>query len=149
MKGLNTMATIRVEKSKDYTIMCNHHLKDLNLSLKAKGLMSLVLSLPDGWNYSIKGLISICKESRDAVSNALKELETYNYLVRTRLQDEVTGRFSYEYVFYEILYSGFGHTVKRHAENQPQLNTNNKELNNKDKTDKINNPLKLRSKKVP
>lgn len=56
------MAVFRVERTRDYTVMCNHHLKDSNLSLKAKGLLSMMLSLPDEWNYTTRGLAAICKE---------------------------------------------------------------------------------------
>ena len=57
------MAVFRVERTRDYTVMCNHHLKDSNLSLKAKGLLSMMLSLPDEWNYTTRGLAAICKEN--------------------------------------------------------------------------------------
>ena len=60
------MAVFRVERTRDYTVMCNHHLKDSNLSLKAKGLLSMMLSLPDEWNYTARGLAAICKEGVDA-----------------------------------------------------------------------------------
>ena len=60
------MAVFRVERTRDYTVMCNHHLKDSNLSLKAKGLLSMMLSLPDEWNYTTRGLAAICKEGVDA-----------------------------------------------------------------------------------
>lgn len=69
------MAIIRVEKQKNYTVMSNHHLQDGNLSLKAKGLLSMMLSLPEDWVYSVEGLVSLCKEGRDAVRSALAELE--------------------------------------------------------------------------
>lgn len=61
------MAVFRVERTRDYTVMCNHHLKDSNLSLKAKGLLSMMLSLPDEWNYTTRGLAAICKEGVDAI----------------------------------------------------------------------------------
>ena len=66
----------RVNRTKDYTVMSNHHFKNKNLSLKAKGLLSLMLSLPDDWNYSIKGLVTLSKDGRDSVMAALKELES-------------------------------------------------------------------------
>ena len=69
------MAVYRVERTRDYTVMCNYHLKDKALSLKAKGLMSMMLSMPEEWNYSTRGLAAICKEGVEAVGNALKELE--------------------------------------------------------------------------
>ena len=71
---------IRVEKTKDYTVISNRHLKDTRLSLKAKGLMTMMLSLPDGtWELSIKGLTKICKDGKAAIMSALKELESAGY----------------------------------------------------------------------
>ena len=76
------MSVFRVEKTKDFTIMSNHHFKNKNLSLNAKGLLSLMLSLPDEWDYTIRGLASICKDGVDSISTALKELEAEGYLIR-------------------------------------------------------------------
>lgn len=70
------MAIIRVEKQKNYTVMSNHHLQDGNLSLKAKGLLSMMLSLPEDWVYSVEGLVSLCKEGRDAVRSAWRNWRT-------------------------------------------------------------------------
>ena len=78
------MAVFRVERTRDYTVMCNHHLKDSNLSLKAKGLLSMMLSLPDEWNYTTRGLAAICKEGVDAIGKTLKELELAGYIIRHR-----------------------------------------------------------------
>lgn len=75
------MATIRVHKTKNYTVMSNTHLRDKNLSLKAKGLLSVMLSLPDNWDYSIAGLVAICKENETAVKSALSELKDNNYVM--------------------------------------------------------------------
>ena len=69
------MAVFRVEKTKDFTVMSNHHLRNVSLSLKAKGLLSLMLSLPDDWDYTTKGLAHICKDGVDSISSAIKELE--------------------------------------------------------------------------
>ena len=69
------MAVFRVEKTKDFTVMSNHHLRNVSLSLKAKGLLSLMLSLPDNWDYTTKGLAHICKDGVDSISSAIKELE--------------------------------------------------------------------------
>lgn len=80
------MAVFRVEKTKDFTIMCNHHLRNKKLSLKAKGLLSLMLSLPEDWDYTTKGLAHICKDGIDAISTALKELEQQGYLTRERIR---------------------------------------------------------------
>ena len=73
------MAVYRVERTRDYTVMCNYHLKDKALSLKAKGLLSMMLSMPEEWNYSTRGLAAICKEGVEAVGNTLKELEKAGY----------------------------------------------------------------------
>ena len=66
------MAVFRVQRTRDYTVMSNYHLRDQNLTLKAKGLMSMMLSLPDEWNYTTRGLAAICKEGVDAIGSALK-----------------------------------------------------------------------------
>lgn len=70
------MAVFRIEKTRDYTVMSNHHLKDRTLTLKSKGLLSMMLSLPDEWNYTTRGLAAICREGVDSIGAALKELET-------------------------------------------------------------------------
>lgn len=80
------MAVFRVERIKDYTVMSNHHLRNKNLSLKAKGLLSQMLSLPDDWDYTLKGLAAINKESVDAIRTAIWELEDAGYVVRTRVR---------------------------------------------------------------
>ena len=80
------MAVFRVEKTKDYTVMSNHHLRNVALSLKAKGLMSLMLSLPEDWDYTLKGLACICKDGVDSISATIKELERHGYLSRKRLR---------------------------------------------------------------
>lgn len=94
----------RVEKTDNYTVMSNFHFRNKDMTLKAKGLLSLILSLPDGWDYSIKGLVAICKENETAVKSALKELKQFGYLEIKRLNPDKTdtGRFGYEYIIYEI-----------------------------------------------
>ena len=82
------MAIIRVQHTKDYTVMANFHLRDRNLSLKAKGVMSFMLSLPDTWDFSMEGLAICSKDGVDSVRSALKELEDSGYLVRSRARDE-------------------------------------------------------------
>ena len=94
------MTIFRVEKTKDYTVMANDHLKNKNLSLKAKGLLSLILSLPDNWNYSMNGLVAISKESIDGIRTALQELEKYKYIIRNRVRDE-NGQLRTLYSVYE------------------------------------------------
>ena len=80
------MAVFRIEKTRDYTVMSNHHLKDRTLTLKSKGLLSMMLSLPDEWNYTTRGLAAICREGVDSIGAALKELETHGYIRRTQLR---------------------------------------------------------------
>ena len=95
------MAVFRIEKTRDYTVMSNHHLRDQSLSLKAKGLLSMMLSLPEEWNYTTRGLASICKEGTDSIGSALKELERTGYIVRNRLRDSKGKILDVEYVIYE------------------------------------------------
>ena len=87
------MSLFRVHKTKDFTIMSNTHFKEREMSLKAKGLLSLMLSLPDDWSYNIKGLCALSKDGKDSVMSALAELEKFGYLTRTRETDS-KGRFS-------------------------------------------------------
>lgn len=93
----------RIEKTRDYTVMSNHHLREREMSLKAKGLLSVMLSLPDDWDYSIAGLVVICKEQESAIKTALKELQQFGYLqIRKLTPDKTsTGRFEYEYIVFE------------------------------------------------
>lgn len=122
-------ATFKVEKTKDFTVMSNNHLRNKNLSLKAKGLQSLMLSLPDNWNYTLKGLISICKDGQSSVTSALKELEEFGYLKRVRLHDK-SGKFAgWQYIVYETPY----------LEN-PNLDSPNTANPNSDKPN-LENPL--------
>ena len=95
------MAVFRIEKNRDYTVMSNHHLRNRSLSLKAKGLLSMMLSLPEEWNYTTRGLASICKEGTDSIGTALKELERTGYIVRNRLRDSKGKIMDVEYVIYE------------------------------------------------
>jgi hypothetical protein len=95
------MAVFRVERTKDYTVMSNHHLRDKSLSLKAKGLLSQMLSLPENWDYTLAGLAQINKESKDAISTAVRELEQQGYIRRHQSVD-AQGKFGKsEYVIYE------------------------------------------------
>ena len=94
------MSVIRTIKNENYTTMCNNHLRDKNLSLKAKGLLSMMLSLPDKWHYSVKGLEGICKESKNTINSVLNELEDNNYLVRRRRY--CNGKISeWEYIIFD------------------------------------------------
>ena len=95
------MAVFRIERTRDYTVMSNHHLRDKALSLKSKGLLSMMLSLPADWNYTTRGLAKICKEGVDAIGGALRELEAAGDIVRHQMRDR-QGRISdTEYVIYE------------------------------------------------
>lgn len=91
------MPVIRIDKTRDYTVMSNHHFRNRNLSLKAKGVMSLMLSLPDDWDYTVAGLATLSKDGLDSVRSALKELEREGYLKMERERDEKgkLGRASY------------------------------------------------------
>lgn len=94
---------VKSNREKGYIVMGNYHLKDRRLSLKAKGLLSLMLSLPNNWDYSILGLSSICVESRDTIRKILNELKVNKYLKVIETRDE-NGRFDYEYIIYEKPY---------------------------------------------
>ena len=100
-KGGYSMAVFRVEKTKNYTVMSNHHLRSKTLSLKAKGLMSLMLSLPEDWDYTTRGLAAISKEGVDAIGATLKELEKHGYLTRRRLRDSYGRVGDIEYTIHE------------------------------------------------
>lgn len=97
------MSVIRVNKTKDYTVMSNYHLRDKNLSLKAKGLLSQMLSLPEDWDYTVKGLCAINKENETAINSTLKELKEAGYLIVTKKMPDktATGRIEYTYDIYE------------------------------------------------
>ena len=81
------MAVFRIEKTRDYTVMSNHHLRNTALSLKAKGLLSLMLSLPEGWDYTTKGLARICKDGVDSICAGVRELEEQGYVIRERVRN--------------------------------------------------------------
>lgn len=125
--------------------MSNYHLRDKNLSLKAKGLLSFMLSLPDDWDYSLRGLVAICKESKDAIRSTLDELK-YNYYLKIEPSRGENGKFEYNYLIYEKPFKirlksrnppnmDFPYTDEPSTDNPPQINTNNKT----DKIDKTQN----------
>lgn len=135
------MSIVRVHKTGNFTVMSNYHFKEKSMSLKAKGLLSLMLSLPDDWNYSISGLVKLSKDGKDGVMSALAELEKFGYLSRTKLTNE-KGQFSgVEYNIYEqpqkdnpsaeIPKSANQNEEKANAEEPPQLITNELNINNK------------------
>ena len=133
------MSVFRIKKTKNYTIMSNHHLRDKKLSLKAKGLLSYMLSLPEDWNYSLKGLCTMNKENETAIRSALKELEENNYLERNKVRNN-KGLFEYDYIVYETPkkepHIEYPYMDIPYKDNQAQINTNNINTNNKDKIDK-------------
>jgi len=129
------MSVFRIEKNDNYTVMSNYHLRDRRLSYKAKGLLSFMLSLPDDWDYSINGLVSISKESIRSIRSILKELQDNNYLIINKVKNE-KGQFEYEYLIYEKPDIRFVDMDNPHMENDTQINTNNK-----DKHDKQINPI--------
>ena len=157
------MATFRVNKTSDYTVISNYHLKEKEMSLKAKGLLTLMLSLPENWDYSISGLASICSENETAIKTGLKELKKFGYLKISKIfPNKKRGNKKIEYV-YEIFEKPLDKRQKEQTteeqtlesqvvenqgvenlplesqavENQGQLNT--KELNtNKLNTNKLN-----------
>lgn len=95
------MAVFRIDKTKNYTVMANYHLRDTSLSLKAKGLLSLMLSLPEGWDYTTKGLACICKDGVDSICSTIKELENAGYVQRRRLRNELGHLTEVEYTILE------------------------------------------------
>ena len=97
------MSVIKVNKTKDYTIMSNTHFRERDMSLKAKGLLSLMLSLPSDWDYSVEGLVAICKENETAITSTLKELKMFGYLSVTKVMPNETqsGRIEYVYEIFE------------------------------------------------
>ena len=134
------MAVFRVNKTKNYTIMSNTHLKDRRLTLKAKGLLSMMLGFPEDWNYSIAGLVAICKENETAIKSALEELKKTGYLVVTKMMPNETnsGRIEYIYDIFEqpceLQEEGMQGVENLSVENPSQLNTkklNTKKLNKK------------------
>ena len=111
------MAVYRVNKNRSYTVMANFHLRDKNLSLKAVGLLSKMLSFNDGWKFSTRGLSAICKEGPDAILSALKELEKHGYLVRHRQRDDKGRMSSMVFEIYEEPQPDLPHTDNPHMEN--------------------------------
>ena len=95
------MAVFRIEKTRDYTVMSNYHLRDRSLSLKAKGLLSLMLSLPEDRDYTMKGLARICKDGIDSISGGIRELEAHGYLIRSRVRSANGQLGSIEYTILE------------------------------------------------
>ena len=115
------MAVFRIEKTRDYTVMANHHLRNTALSLKAKGLLSLMLSLPEDWDYTTKGLARICRDGVDSICATVRELEDAGYIIRERVRN-ANGRLgSIEYTILEQPRPP--EREKPEQENPAQLNT--------------------------
>lgn len=147
----NKMSIIRVNKNKNYTTMSNFHLKDKNLSLKAIGLLSKMLSLPNDWDYSISGLTKICKEGERSIKSALNELQENNYLKITKMYPNQTKTKTIQYI-YDIYEKPIKHTNEANVENyqevrfvpldnvplqnEGQINTNKQNTKNKRKSKK-------------
>lgn len=116
------MATFRVNKTSDYTVISNYHLREKEMSLKAKGLLTLMLSLPGNWDYSISGLASICAENETAIKTGLKELKKFGYLKISKIfPNKERGNKKIEYV-YEIFEKPLGEDKRQkeqEAEEQP------------------------------
>lgn len=114
------MAVIRVEKTTDYTVMSNYHFKEKGMSLKAKGLLSFMLSLPDDWDYSIEGLTQNLAEKETSIVSALNELKKFGYLRVVKLfpNQTASGRIEYEYIVYEKPYVEKQDTEKQDTEKQ-------------------------------
>ena len=143
------MSVFKIEKTKDFTVMSDYHLKDKNLSYKEKCLLSFMLSLPEDWDYSLKVLCSISKENRDAISSTLKELQQNHYLEIEKVRGD-KGYFEYNYLIYEKPHfvdidneksspdTDIPHLDIPDVEEQPQINTNiintNKQIDKDDKT---------------
>ena len=129
------MSVFRVEKNKGYTVMSNHHLRNHTLSLKAKGLLSQMLSLPDDWDYTLQGLAQINKESIDAIREAVRELERAGYIKRSRERDERGCLRGTVYTIYE----------QPHAEPTPEEPTQEKPTLEKPMLDlpTLENPTQL------
>jgi hypothetical protein len=111
------MAVFRIEKTKDYTVMSNYHLRDRALSLKGKGLLSLMLSLPENWDYTLKGLATICKDGIDSVRKGVSELEEHGYLTRRRIRHDNGQLGDIEYTILEVPSKNI--TIPENVDNSP------------------------------
>lgn len=138
------MNRVKAVKNKGYTVINNGFLRDPGLSLKAKGLMAMVMSLPEDWDFTISGIVSIIKEEKTAVYSAIDELMKSGYCKRERVQGG-NGLFAgYEYEFIEIPYSDFPCTDFPYTENRKQINKeeiNKEEINEISLSDGINSHL--------
>lgn len=125
------MSVVRVHKNSNFTVMSNYHFKEKKMSLKAKGLLSLMLSLPDDWDYSIAGLTTLSKDGRDGVMSALGELEKFGYLERSRVIND-KGQFAgVEYNIYE-------HPQEKPVSEKPNQENSTSEKPNSENRDQLN-----------
>ena len=147
------MAVFRIDKTRDYTVMSNHHLRNTELSLKAKGLLSLMLSLHENWDYTTKGLAAICKDGIDSISSCIRELEKHGYIIRERMRNEKGQLTTIEYTILEHPKStpperenpvlDIPAQAEPIQENTAQLNTN--KLNKKELNTDISNTYPIKS----
>ena len=138
----------KIEKNKNYTIMSNYHLRDKNLSFKAKGLLSFMFSVPEDWDYSLNGLVAVSKESKKAIRGIINELRENGYLVTEQTRGE-KGYYKYNYIIYEEPHiveieknnpdTQKGYADEGNAEKDTQINT--KEINTKEQIDKIDKTI--------
>ena len=138
------MAVFRIEKTRDYTVMSNYHLRDMSLSLKAKGLLSLMLSLPENWDYTMKGLARICKDGIDSICAGVRELEDHGYVVRERVRGSNGQLGAIEYTILEQPKELEPKREKPEQENPAQLNidiTRTEESKNKLSNMQPSNPI--------
>lgn len=142
------MAVFRVEKTKDFTVMSNHHLRNTELSLKAKGLLSLMLSLPEDWDYTTKGLAHICRDGVDSITTALKELERHGYLTRQRLRNENGQLGDIEYTIHEKPVTGVKQGVSPKRENPRQAKPEQAEPEQENPAQLNTNPQKTKKSKT-
>lgn len=135
------MSVIRVEHNSNYTTICNYHLRDKNISLKAKGLLTYMLSLPDDWDYSISGLSKVSKEGIDSIRSAIIELENYGYMYRARVRNDDGTLGGSEYVVREIPMQNFPSKDEPMVENPTQDNTTQliTNIQNNEETKKLTN----------
>ena len=113
------MAVFRVERTQNYTVMSNHHLRNEALTLKAKGLLSQMLSLPENWDYTLKGLTFINRESVDAIRTAIQELERAGYITRSRERNGKGQLLGADYIIREQPPEDFTPTLEEPTSGNP------------------------------
>ena len=132
------MAVFKVRKVKNYTSMSNEHLQNKELSLKAKGLLSYMLSLPDDWNYSLEGLVSNCKESKTSIRSTLNELKQHGYLSVEKLYPNKTSSKKIEYAYNIYEERGLNPYIKNQDMDNPYLASQYIENNTQQSTNRLN-----------